>query len=341
MFVYAFEHWRADYRRDADGYGSAEWTARYYEELRESATQEWRPYVYWRRAPYAGEFINVDAEGIRRTWRPESAPGAPRIFVLGGSTVWGTGARDAHTLPSELARALSEAGRPALVTNLGESGHVSGQVVASLLVALRRGEVPDLAVIYGGVEDVFSAHQNNAAGLPQNEVNRRREFNAMQPTGLRKLGALLVAGTSRASAILLQRPQDPATREVSSDIPALARDTVNAFCTNVRAASALGQTFGFAVAAFWQPVIFTKPLLTPYEQGEAARGAAGRELFEASYAIVAGPSPCGAQPLHDVSRIFVDEPNPRFLDAMHLTEIGNREVADAMVPVVLESLTAR
>jgi len=134
-----------DVRIHADSYPDAPWVAGLYDENARSAHLRWESYAYWRRAPFTGAYINVDAHGHRRTWRAPAAPGATaplRVFVFGGSTVWGTGVRDDHTVPSELARYLGEHGVVADVENFGETGYVSTQDVVSLLRALHRGDVP-------------------------------------------------------------------------------------------------------------------------------------------------------------------------------------------------------
>jgi hypothetical protein len=119
-----------DWRIEADAYADRSWVTRYYEEFRASDAVRWMPYVYWRRGPYRGRYINVDSSGIRHTLEPTagaSAAGSPvKIFMFGGSALWGTGARD-EFIPSILVRELASKGLPAEVINFGESGYVSTQ----------------------------------------------------------------------------------------------------------------------------------------------------------------------------------------------------------------------
>ncbi|HEV3141260.1 MAG TPA: SGNH/GDSL hydrolase family protein [Vicinamibacterales bacterium] len=332
IVLYAMPYVRPDYRVHADGYAGADWTAPYYREFMESGDVDWRPYVYWRRRPYAGTYINIDQEGIRRTWSAADGGGSgrrPRIFVMGGSTVWGTGARDDHTIPSQLARSLSERGRNASVVNYGESGYVTGQSVAALLTALRRGDVPDVVTFYAGAEDVFSAFQNGAAGLPENEENRRLEFNATQPESIRQVFAVMTAGSQRLG-LLLQRMRSSGARETAATVsPAtgkMAASAVEQMCANVRIASALGAHYRFHVSFYLQPTIFTKPTLTPYEQRERDRYETSAALFAAAYAAIEDGA-CRDLDVHDISRLFERESRPLYVDAFHLTEDGNVRVA--------------
>src|SRR6185369_4951231 len=102
---------------------------------------------YWRRQPFAGRFINIDERGVRRTWKSANATAAARrVFLFGGSTMWGTGARDDHTIASELARDLEERGFGDVeVTNFGEGGYVSMQDLVLLEDEIRHGSRPAVA----------------------------------------------------------------------------------------------------------------------------------------------------------------------------------------------------
>jgi len=122
-------------RKWAESFQGEPWAKEYAAEFRASTQMEWRPYVLWRRRPFSGRLINVDESGLRRTWNPAgSEVGAARIFAFGGSTLWGNGARDEHTIPSYVSRLLNDAGRPVRVTNFGELGFVSSQNLVSLML---------------------------------------------------------------------------------------------------------------------------------------------------------------------------------------------------------------
>src|SRR5438132_9432797 len=132
-----------DYRVKADGYYGADWVEAYFKEFDTTENKTWTPYVYWRRRPFAGNYINVNEMGIRRTWNPDVPKGVNgsnhiKIFMFGGSTMWGTGARDDYTISSIVSRSLSkEYGIDVSVTNFGESGYVSTQEVIMLMRELQ------------------------------------------------------------------------------------------------------------------------------------------------------------------------------------------------------------
>lgn len=129
-----------DDRIHADAYGDAAWLEDYYRELEASGRVAWKPYVYWRREPFKGEYINIDARGVRRTL-PASplAEEAVEVYFLGGSTMWGTGVRDNYTVPSLVAReCVGDGIGNVAITNWGETGYVSTQEVILLALLLKR-----------------------------------------------------------------------------------------------------------------------------------------------------------------------------------------------------------
>jgi lysophospholipase L1-like esterase len=324
-----------DGRARADGYAGAEWTRGYFRELA-AAEFEWRPYVYWRHKPFSGTHLSIDDDGLRRTWREGAADAArPRVFALGGSTVWGIGARDDATWPSELARRQSAAGRAADVVNLGEHGYVTAQDVLMLVDRLERGDVPSLAIFYGGASDVFSALQSGRAGFPQNEANRAAEFNITQPGAVGGARRVLFAGLMRLSAGLRAPAGDPPV------IPELAEAVARHYVSRVRAARALAREYGFRAIFVWQPVVHTKPFRTAYEERWRERFAALAPLYEAvRLRVAADPAIAGGGDWTDLSALFAGDAAPYYIDAFHLTEDGYRRVASAMAPLAGAALAA-
>jgi hypothetical protein len=179
---------RADMASRA-AFRGAEWAREFVDELSLSVRTVWQPYVHWRSAPLEGKYINVAEDGLRRTLQAEvprsSASDSKRlIWLFGGSVAWGWTARDEHTIASELARELAAAGHAVEVVNYGQVGYVSTQEVLTLQGELRRGGRPDVAIFLHGYNDLMAALQEGVAGLPQNESNRRAEFNVGLPGAL-------------------------------------------------------------------------------------------------------------------------------------------------------------
>lgn len=340
-----------DPRLVAEGYDGADWIGTHLREY-ESLQACWQPYVYFRQRPCDGQTIHVDAAGRRRTWQPSNqgdhGASRPRVFVLGGSVVWGVGARDEATIPSALARELHERGIDAEVVNLAEIGHVSTQQALTLLAALRAGQRPDLVISIEGVNDVLAAYQNGVPGLPQQESNRAREFAAARSVrGLiaetgrelvadsallrlaRSVGARLRTGSGPASTFAPPAATGQSLAEQAAGILAVEAD-------NRRWIEDLARRHGFACRFYRQPLLFTKRQLRPFEQDERAKYAAFAPLYEAVEAQARqadDPRPLGP--------VLDDEPGLMFLDFCHLTEAASARIARAIAEDVARALADR
>jgi hypothetical protein len=351
----------SDVRAKADAYAGAPWVNAYYKEFENASIDRWVSYVYWRRAPYQGKHIRIDADGIRRTWSGGEAHGAASdpliVFALGGSAMWGTGARDDFTIPSFLARQFKAKGIDAEVTNFGEPGYVSTQEVILLFRQLQKGNIPDVVIFYDGANDTYSAYQQQTAGLPQNEFNRAKEFNLSQATHARPLRALCVRrGASELSTVRFARnilrrlgisagqdamathrvPQDdsPSRRE------ALSREVLALYASNVRLVKVLGQSYGFKTLFYWQPTIFDKRRLTGYEESQRRSIEALQPLYEQvrSHMRAGDVLAEHADVFHDLGDTFSGVPGPVFIDWCHVSESGNEAIAGRMAVDVLRGL---
>ena len=136
-----------DDRRDLIVYQNQEWASAYYDEIAKMEV-DFDPLVGWRPKKIQGQYVNVDADGIRKTWNSslDSQNGkVVKIFMFGGSALWGAGARDEFTIPSLLSKLLNSDSEKIRyeVTNYGQSGYVSLQeiqAVRRLLTApIRKG----------------------------------------------------------------------------------------------------------------------------------------------------------------------------------------------------------
>lgn len=108
-------------------------------------------YYAWRRPETKGETINIDADGLRRTYESDGSP-TKTIAFFGGSTTWGTGADDFSTIPSFFAKKMSDY----KAINFGETGYVAHQSLNLFLKRYYEGFRPDVVVFYDGVNDVWN-----------------------------------------------------------------------------------------------------------------------------------------------------------------------------------------
>ena len=84
-----------DSRAGLPNYQGADWAKTHFREFAELVTVH-HSYVGWRRLPYRGETIEIDDDGIRRTYVDPAARPTKTIAFFGGSTMWGSGSDDDH-----------------------------------------------------------------------------------------------------------------------------------------------------------------------------------------------------------------------------------------------------
>lgn len=318
-------------REQADAVRDQPWIAEYWREHAASKDTAWQSYVYWRRTPYAGHLIHIDAHGFRVT-PPPAQPAQRTLWMFGGSVVWGTGNRDQGTLAAALQQLYAERA-PDLgvrVLNFGESGYVSRQSLTAFQLALACPEPPaDLAVFLDGANDVYAALQSGVAGLPQNEANRVLEFNsARQFRQQAKAWALRLEGIARLVAA-------PAPALDASAVTALAEATIDAYRGVVLQARALGQAYDVPVLHLWQPTVFDRPQAI----GDEAR------IIAAAPALHGELQRAARRALHidgvfdPIDALAVDE--ALYFDFVHLSERGQRLLAERLYALSLPLLQAR
>ena len=334
------------------GFRGAEWASDYVDELYLDVRADWWPYVHWRGVPHTGRYINISADGLRRTLQnkgPQSSatPPAPKpkrsIWVFGGSTVWGWGARDEYTIASYLARELADSGHVVEVVNYGQIGYVSTQEVLALSSELRRGASPDVVVFLNGYNDLMAALQEGVAGLPQNESNRRAEFNVGLP------GAL-AAETRRSATMwlvkgLLRRAgAAPDARQIfggpgQPTLETLGKDVIGVYAENVRLVEQIRAAHGFDALYYWQPVAFGKKQLVGDERAAAKDWPALEKLLvHVRERFATTPPLSEGSRFRDLSGLFDDSPEPIFIDTCHFSEQENvvvaREIVNDLIPIL-------
>jgi hypothetical protein len=331
----------------------------------------WRPYVYYRRRPFRSRDLTVDSAGMRHTPQPRTATDAPTLFLFGGSTTWGSFQRGSFTLASVLARRLHAAARPVRVVNFGETGYVHGQEVLTLQQQLLDGQRPAFVVFYDGINEVAALAQNRRAGWPQNEGNRRRDWEVgrrlhdwrsdLVAEG-RAMGAALSALANRLHVVKRLRAAvppadrarpvagrgsdaDPASAGQSPPDSALAIEYVAHYLRSARAVRALGREFGFRPLFVWQPTLHSTG--KPLAPGEAVlleslrRDGFGSRLivlhrvigeeFERRAALGELPDDIVL-----LTRAFDTTSDPIYVDGIgHTYERANPILADSLLPRLL------
>jgi hypothetical protein len=317
----------------------------------------------WRKAPFTGETVTIESDGRRRTWQPghlsdDQGGRVPEIWMLGGSTAWGQGARDDGTIPSQLAQRLHQMGVVARVLNLGEGGYVSIQELTQLMLLLRERPAPALVISYDGINDVYSAYRSRGPG----RIYFYREMESLVKDARRgrssgtELAKLCVAAANKlvigrlgGALLALAWPLEPdADAERGSwlgeeELRPFSQEIVRSYSLTIRAIARLGKTYGFEHRAAWQPVLFTEPGHPPAEaEAAAALGGVGNdEKLARLYRMVLdlvrvemGDDPS----FTDLSQALAGHTEPLYIDSFHINERGNGMVVEAMLQQMLDPL---
>lgn len=343
--------WRAlnrpDPRAELEQFRGEAWAERYWlENARVAASFEYRSFVGYRRAPFSGEAISIDARGIRTTVHAQCDGASPTVMMFGGSTLWGYGAPDPLTIPSLVAEGLRREERPACVVNYGELGRVSTSETVELMLALKRSErTPDAVVFYDGCNDVLGAWAAGRADVSWQHAFDTRILGIAHRAGMGRFGYLGLSNTEMlaeriAGRLGLRQPPAPPVER----IPALARDVASSYLANLDAASALARSRGATPLFFLQPVaaVGAKPLhpaeVDRLEATTAAPASALEELFQRTYEGIREGRRTG---FHDLSGVLDGQREPLYFDLCHVTPGANRIVAAAILARVSELLDRR
>lgn len=295
---------------------------------------DYYPYVMWRRAPFAGETINVTAERTRLTPGAECHDEAFTVFMFGGSGMWGTGAPDWATIPAYVQAALADQhDDPVCVVNFGESGYVTTQDVIMFLLQLQRGNVPDVAFFYNGPNDLIAAAADTQPATHQNYRDIMQRIESPDLVSLSQSELMILMAHVFA-------PEIPPTDDLDLGATGLtlAEEVVATTMANIDLARALGDNYGVQVHFFWQPMVAAgnKPL-TPEEQQMRDEiftfEIAEQEFITAVYAA-AEATAAEHEYFTSLTHVFDGISQLVYIDMIHITPEGNQMIADAMLNVL-------
>jgi hypothetical protein len=294
------------------------------------------PYYHWKRNEYNGKAINVDKQSLRKTIK-NPLPDAKKVFMFGGSALWGTGSPDKYTIASQLQALLGEHYD---VYNFGESAFVAAQEFNLLLEQLSKGFIPDIVIFYDGPIDIYT-------GLYSPGRPRHPQFSAEDYTSKSKTSYLLLKLLEKTNYIAITervkkwRKQDPISQWETSVLPnieANAQMTLDQYAHFMKQVKAIGKAYGFEVYHVWQPILLTenKPL-TPAEK---------KVIDETSPALI--KSYQVAQQLvkaklgqndnfYYIADVFNNFPEPLYFDFCHTGPKGNEIVAQKIYDEIFKS----
>jgi len=293
------------------------------------------PYLAWQREPFEGKWTTVGADGDRRHG---AAPASPlgHVRMFGGSTIWGKGVDDAHTIPAALASL-----RPGLaVHNHGESAFVSRQGFERLVNTVNAEQPTDVAVFYDGCNDFFTlCREDTSINGHSHESDMARRLSPPSFAADVLFGAVREVifyawGKSLKAAGPSSRCQD----ELGA-----AERVARALLNNWKNAKALADSRGIEIHAILQPLaVVGSPNLSHLDflrSDPPARSADYTKLYPIVRKMIAEE---GNDWMHDFTDAF-DGDEKVYIDGCHVNDRGNEIIAtriDALIGARLDELAA-
>ena len=328
--------WVGDPRENLPVYDNFPNKREFWKEHAETWTTRFEPYYHWRRNGFVGKYTNIAPDGTRRTIKNHSGGGErKKIFMFGGSTLWGTGVPDGETIPSIV---QSNLGSEFDVYNYGETGWVSTQELNFLLYQLSIKNVPDTVIFYDGVNDGYAGAYSPA--VPRDPQNLRMEKNAKKTksTELKILFEVFEHSNykwlfDRIQAKLegSRKPFGEWDKDVKSTIEANADGVIDMYEAHIRQVKALGKEYGFKAFFFWQPNLFSGTRKgSPYENKIIDRASpiwveSQRQVYLRAKKRL---STRESENIFFVGDIFNQVPGPLYIDWCHVSPSGNKIIAN-------------
>ncbi len=253
----------------ADSGSAAE--SEYWKEFQQSNQVLYHQYVLWRRAPYRGELISINQDGVRRTFHTQCDGHTFTIWMFGDSVMWGGGAPDAETIPSLIALDYEKAGKPVCIVNYGEKGWSNTQEMVGLIEQLKHAtRRPDIVLFYDGGTEAFAAYQSGQADVHSNFNLFRNFLDSWGDTQKASFSYLRQTNTYRLlDRIAVKKPfhgeRDEAPKPL--DAETLSAAVIENYVQNMDIVNLLARQYGFRAIFAWYPNLAVgHKELTPYEQ---------------------------------------------------------------------------
>lgn len=288
---------------------SATWWPEYKQTLDWYLADGFSAWGYPQQADLQSPYINV-VNGRRRTHtQPPCGCRRIRVWMYGGSTTFGMGQRDDHTIASELVKEAGDHGLVLDVSNRGVMGNTHWMEATRFAWDLQNEPPPDQVVFYDGGNDLAYAEQaarNPLDVMAPPDLTRRQVASVLNVfTGLDSF----FDGHSKPerAEILKGTGVDDAARMSPESIGRLA---ASRYEDSRRMSQAIALSHDLSARWFWQPTEETWSPQTPSQGSADARRTADEARRRLDRAVI------------DLTGSYDSEIGPIFLDGVHTNERG-------------------
>ncbi len=287
--------------------------------------------------PFSGQYLNIDENDYRQSLPPsqEHTDNSPlRVWMFGGSTLFGWGVSDAYTLPSQLQVQLqaSYPDHQIQVSNFGIPWYFSSQELALFVTNLRLQDPPDIAIFLDGLNEVqYLVMENNQLSLlpplalaweaqiaqfTQPEEQPWVSLNpSFPPNRLARQLGIEITYDNEAWRNNRYAHSFTGAREVGDRLEIAARDYLH----NQRIISAIAQDYDIATYAFIQPL--------PFWRDDNNYNWFRREVMQKNPTVI------------DLGDTFDDTAGdvPLLVDRTHYSDIATTILAEKIAQIIVDT----
>jgi len=326
----AFSPQRVDYRSVLPNYRGQDWAKVHFNEF-SSLRSTYYDFFTYRRDRYQGQTITIDDDGYRIS--PDTSKNDrlnADVWFFGASTMWGTGLRDAETIP-----AVFESLTGFSSFNFGESGYVVQQSLNLLMKNYAEGGRPKIVVFYDGVADIEHKCRVNQDFFSSSQIELIRSVigTKMQVGNAGDFDALLTARVLSPSLGTVAGAEDSVSRTVfggyDCDTDARKRARIaDAFVNGWMTANWFVKQQGASFIPILQPVAMLGEPDLRHLPG-VARNEALRRQFKAVYDEIRSRLAAKGFRYLDMTQIFNGD-ELIYIDYAHVSPNGARIVAQSL-----------
>ncbi|MGA9413733.1 MAG: SGNH/GDSL hydrolase family protein [Terriglobales bacterium] len=316
----------------------------YWKEQQPAQRVQYEPYVLWRRAPFNGSAISIDADGIRRTLHNHCDAKTFTVWMFGDSVMWGWGSPDSETIPSLVAADYEKAGKQVCIVNYGEKGWANTQELFELIQELKHADrKPDAVLFYDGGTEAFTAYENKKVDVHSNYLDFKNYLEGWiteKKSGFSYLSRsntyhLLENIAAKVSAKVAPK-RDKSDTVNESEAETWSRAIMQNYRENMDIIDLLAKQYGFRPIFAWYPNMDVgHKQLTPDEavlDRRLKKKFPGMDLvYRAAYERCREVS---RPDLYYLGDLLDDTKAPLYRGIAHLNATGNQMAADRLFQIL-------
>jgi hypothetical protein len=286
-----------------------------------SVKHQYEPFVGWKCLPYKGETLTISAEGERNHKQADNK-NAQTVHFFGGSTMWGEGSDDQHTIP-----ALFNTANPDYeVYNHAQLAYNTRQELDALISLYSKDKKPDVVIFYDGVNDAAFLCPKEIKQLPAHRLvpmYREKLYTGKSAIVKEFAGNIFFSNILKLARKYTAKPSPENSPYDCLSTPGKAEEIAEIMMKNWEMAHEIVTKRGGKFMAFLQPAAFVGKPRTDHLKLDEDLGKNFSEVYKhIKLKIAERKHPW----IHDLSDSF-DGQDYIYIDFCHVSPNGNEIIA--------------